>query len=181
MSIANQEMIRNNNRRLVLEFIINNPPVSRAELAKQLSLTKATISNIVQELLEQHFIREIGSAQTSMGRKPILLEFNKAYGFALSLEIQPQQIIALLTNLKGEVQEIKKIPFCPQDNLLQNLEQILNFYIEKILRLKIKLSEFPLVFMELSKKTKFYLRLIILSPKAVWVHICRKPFKFLSL
>ena len=64
MSIANQEMIRNNNRRLVLEFIINNPPVSRAELAKQLSLTKATISNIVQELLEQHFIREIGSAQT---------------------------------------------------------------------------------------------------------------------
>ena len=37
MSIANQEMIRNNNRRLVLEFIINNPPVSRAELAKQLS------------------------------------------------------------------------------------------------------------------------------------------------
>ena len=117
MSIANQEMIRNNNRRLVLEFIINNPPVSRAELAKQLSLTKATISNIVQELLEQHFIREIGSAQTSMGRKPILLEFNKAYGFALSLEIQPQQIITLLTNLKGEVQEIKKIPFCPQDNL----------------------------------------------------------------
>lgn len=131
MSIANQEMIRNNNRRLVLEFIINNPPVSRAELAKQLSLTKATISNIVQELLEQNFIREIGSAQTSMGRKPILLEFNKAYGFALSLEIQPQQIIALLTNLKGEVQESKKIPFCPQDNLLQHLEQILNFYIRE--------------------------------------------------
>lgn len=131
MSIANQEMIRNNNRRLVLEFIINNPPVSRAALAKQLSLTKATISNIVQELLEQHFIQEIGSAQTSMGRKPILLEFNKSYGFALSLEIQPHQIIALVTNLKGEVQEIKKIPFRPQDNLLQHLEQILNFYIRE--------------------------------------------------
>ncbi len=110
MSIANQEMIRNNNRRLVLEFIINNPPVSRAALAKQLSLTKATISNIVQELLEQHLIREIGSAQTSMGRKPILLEFNKSYGFALSLEIQPHQIIALVTNLKGEVQQTQKLP-----------------------------------------------------------------------
>ena len=111
MSIANQEMIRANNRRLVLEFIINNPPVSRAALAKQLSLTKATISTIVQELLDQHFIQEIGSAQTSMGRKPILLEFNKSYGFTLSLEVQPQQIIALITNLKGEVQEIKKVPF----------------------------------------------------------------------
>lgn len=128
MSIANQEMIRNNNRRLVLEFIINHPPISRAELAKQLSLTKATISNIVQELLEQHFIREIGSAQTSMGRKPILLEFNKTYGFALSLEVQPRQIIALVTNLKGEIQEITKTPFYPQDNLLQHLEEICNFY-----------------------------------------------------
>lgn len=131
MSIANQEMIRNNNRRLVLEFIINHPPISRAALAKQLSLTKATISNIVQELLEQHFIQEIGSAQTSLGRKPILLEFNKSYGFALSLEIQPQQIIALITNLKGEVQELKKIPFHPQDNLLPHLEKILNFYIRE--------------------------------------------------
>jgi predicted NBD/HSP70 family sugar kinase len=131
MSIANQEMIRNNNRRLVLEFIINNPPVSRAALAKQLSLTKATISNIVQELLNQHFIQEIGSAQTSLGRKPILLEFNKSYRFALSLEIQPQQIIALVTNLKGEIQEIKKVPFCPKDNLFQHLKSLLKFYIKE--------------------------------------------------
>ena len=42
MSIANQEMIRDNNRRLVLEYLVNHPPVSRAELAKQLNLTKAT-------------------------------------------------------------------------------------------------------------------------------------------
>lgn len=128
MSIANQEMIRNNNRRLVLEFIINNPPISRAELAKQLSLTKATISNIVQDLLDQRFIQEIGSAQTAMGRKPILLQFNKSYGFALSLEIQPHQIVALITNLKGESQKIEKYSFCPQDNLFKSLKSILNFY-----------------------------------------------------
>lgn len=131
MSISHQEMIRNNNRRLVLEFIINHTPVSRATLAKQLSLTKATISNIVQELLDLHFIQEIGNAQTSMGRKPILLEFNKTYGFALSLEVQPKQILALITNLKGEIQEIKKTPFSPQDNLFHCLKQLLSFYIQK--------------------------------------------------
>ena len=52
MAIANQEMIRDNNRRLVLEYIVNNPPISRAALAKELHLTKATISNIVQELMD---------------------------------------------------------------------------------------------------------------------------------
>ena len=54
MPIANQEMIRNTNRRLVLEYIVNNPPVSRADLAKHLQLTKATISNIVQEPWEEN-------------------------------------------------------------------------------------------------------------------------------
>ena len=80
MPIANQEMIRNTNRRLVLEYIVNNPPVSRADLAKHLQLTKATISNIVQELLDKNLVQEIGSAQTAMGRKPILLKFHQSCG-----------------------------------------------------------------------------------------------------
>ena len=86
MAIANQEMIRDNNRRQVLEYLVNHPPISRAALSQQLHLTKATISNIVQELIEQHLILEIGSAQTSLGRKPILLEFQKKCGYVLSIE-----------------------------------------------------------------------------------------------
>ena len=46
MAIANQEMIRDNNRRQVLEYLVNHPPISRAALSQQLHLTKATISNI---------------------------------------------------------------------------------------------------------------------------------------
>ena len=46
MAIATQEMIRDNNRRQVLEYLVNHPPVSRAALSQQLHLTKATISNI---------------------------------------------------------------------------------------------------------------------------------------
>ena len=40
MAIANQEMIRDNNRRQVLEYLVNHPPVSRAALSQQLHLTK---------------------------------------------------------------------------------------------------------------------------------------------
>ena len=87
MAIANQEMIRDNNRRQVLEYLVNHPPISRAALSQQLHLTKATISNIVQELIEQHLILEIGNAQTSLGRKPILLEFQKKCVYALSIDV----------------------------------------------------------------------------------------------
>ena len=37
MAIANQEMIRDNNRRQVLEYLVNHPPVSRAALSQQRS------------------------------------------------------------------------------------------------------------------------------------------------
>ena len=53
MSTGNQEYIRDMNRALVLEAIANHPPLSRADLAKMLHLTKATVSTIVQELLDR--------------------------------------------------------------------------------------------------------------------------------
>lgn len=129
MPIANQEMIRDNNRRLVLEYIVNNPPVSRAALAKHLKLTKATISNIVQELLEQNLILEIGSAQTAMGRKPILLEFNKHCGAALAVDVRPQQIFVLAADLKGENCRIREYPFPNEENLLSLLTKIISEHI----------------------------------------------------
>lgn len=125
MAIANQEMIRDNNRRLVLEYIVNHPPVSRAALAQKLHLTKATISNIVQELIDQHFISEIGSAQTSLGRKPILLEFQKKCGYALSIDVHPSQIIALTSDLKGENCHLTKYPFQKGDNLYESLRNVI--------------------------------------------------------
>ena len=52
------------NRRLVLETVINDGPLSRAAISKKLGVTKATISAIVQDLLEEQYIEEIGSDQT---------------------------------------------------------------------------------------------------------------------
>ena len=63
MSTGNQEYIRDMNRALVLEAIANHPPLSRADLAKMLHLTKATVSTIVQELLDRQLVIELGSAE----------------------------------------------------------------------------------------------------------------------
>ena len=125
MAIANQEMIRDNNRRQVLEYIVNNPPISRAALAKELHLTKATISNIVQELMDQNLVAEIGSAQTALGRKPILLEFRKKCGYVFSIDVHPRQIITLTADLKGEDCHLKEYPFREEDSLLELLRGIM--------------------------------------------------------
>ena len=62
MVTGSRELIREMNRRLVLETVINDGPLSRAAISKKLGLTKATISAIVQDLLEEQYIEEIGNS-----------------------------------------------------------------------------------------------------------------------
>ena len=51
MQVGSRELIRDINNNIVLETVIENEPISRAELSKKLGLTKATISSIVKDLL----------------------------------------------------------------------------------------------------------------------------------
>ena len=97
MSAANQELIRNINCKLILESILNLGPISRADLSKKLNLTKATISAIVQDLMEESLVTEIGSKDTSIGRKPILLKFNQKCGYAISIDLSVNDIFVLLS------------------------------------------------------------------------------------
>ncbi|SFR56416.1 ROK family transcriptional regulator [Anaeromicropila populeti] len=103
MITGNKELIRDINSTIVLETIINSEPISRANLSKKLGLTKATISSIVQDLINQNLILEIGSDETLYGRKPILLSFHKRAGVAISIDLGLTITSAVLTNLKGEV------------------------------------------------------------------------------
>ena len=75
---GSKELIRDINTRLVLETIIESESISRAAISKKLGLTKATISIIVQELINKKLVIEVGSDDTKLGRKPILLSLKKS-------------------------------------------------------------------------------------------------------
>lgn len=102
MPAASQELIRNLNNNLILQSIINYGPISRADLSKKLNLTKATISAIVQDLIDESLVIEIGSKDTHVGRKPILLCFNQKCAYAISIDLSAEYIAVYLSDLKGE-------------------------------------------------------------------------------
>ena len=95
MVTGSRELIREMNRRLVLETVINDGPLSRAAISKKLGLTKATISAIVQDLLEEQYIEEIGSDQTQYGRKPILLQFCRQNGYIIALDLGVERTVLI--------------------------------------------------------------------------------------
>ena len=100
MLTGSKELIRDINSHLVLETIVNNGTVSRADLSKMLGLTKATISSLVQLLIEEGLVIEIGSAQTEKGRKPILLDLNQREGHVISLDLSVDTITVLTCDLR---------------------------------------------------------------------------------
>ena len=98
MVTGSRELIREMNRRLVLETVINGGPLSRAAISKKLGLTKA-ISAIVQDLLEEQYIEEIRSDQTQYGRKPILLQFCRQNGYIIALDLGVERTVLMVCDL----------------------------------------------------------------------------------
>ncbi len=103
MEAYKNSYIRSLNSRLVLERIIRLGPISRAELARQTGLTKATVSAIAAELISAGLAAELGSGDAALGRRPILLGFCRRAGFAVSIDIGPDRIRALAADLLGDV------------------------------------------------------------------------------
>lgn len=99
--VGSKELIRDINSHLVLEVILNEGPISRATISTKVGLTKATVSAIVSELIEKKLIREIGSDDTSLGRKPILLEFCNENGNVISIDLSVDYITVFTSDLRG--------------------------------------------------------------------------------
>ncbi|MGB4661286.1 MAG: ROK family protein, partial [Mobilitalea sp.] len=131
MVTGSKELIRDINSNLVLETIINHTSISRAAIAKYLGLTKATISAIVQELINKKLVIEIGSDDTNLGRKPILLSLHKKAGYVVCIDIGVDTISALVSDLIGEDCSLKQI------KTPKNSSNIVNVLIQLIESLKL--------------------------------------------
>lgn len=101
MITGSKELIRDMNTQLVLRTIMEEGPISRASVSQKLGLTKATVSAIVQVLLDRSLVLEIGSDDTKRGRKPILLELNKSCAYSLSIDLSTDYITLFTANLTG--------------------------------------------------------------------------------
>lgn len=94
------KLMKQLNEQIILQYIRDYGPISRAEIAKKTKLTPATVSKIVSQLLEAEFILETKEGESSGGRRPILLTINPVGGFIIGLTISKGEIEVLLTDLE---------------------------------------------------------------------------------
>ena len=93
----------------ILKLIWRESQISRAEISRQLNLSRSTVTEIIKELLSTGFVAEVGSGESSGGRKPIVLEFQDDAKFILGIDIGATHISVALTNLRGNLLTWKEI------------------------------------------------------------------------
>lgn len=98
--LASSELARDINRDIVLEFIRFRQPVSRVDLSRLSGLQPSTISAIVEELIEEGWVREGALVRGARGRPSTMLSVNEDL-VTLALDVRPDQAIVAVVDLSG--------------------------------------------------------------------------------
>jgi DNA-binding MarR family transcriptional regulator len=102
VQLASSETARGINRDIVLELIRTSQPISRADLARRSGLQRSTVSQIVEQLIRENWVREGSIATAPRGRRPTLVGLNEEL-VAIAVDIHPTQAIVAVVDLNGRL------------------------------------------------------------------------------
>ena len=141
--MAVQKAVRHINEIRALETLFKNGPMSRADLARELEVTRATASSIVAALVKNNFLLEESSAKNTQltlenrpnktGRPGKYIYLNPNHAFFVGADIGVGRITISIINLTAEVVNAHSILYDLTDTdplkianiLAQNAESII--------------------------------------------------------
>ncbi len=100
VEVASTELAREINRDIVLELIRAHQPIARVDLVHHSGLQNSTVSSIVEQLLEEGWIREGEAVKTARGRRPTQISLN-AHLAMLVADVRPGRADLAAIDLNG--------------------------------------------------------------------------------
>lgn len=134
---ASAQYILKLNTRKVLKLIRDNPLISRAEIAKLSGLSAPTVSRIVDDLIRDGLVEEMGMGSSNGGRRPNLLRFCPNNNFIIGIDLGTTNIYGVLANLEAEIISEEKTP----TRVEEGFYSIMDRTFEVIERLKARLGK----------------------------------------
>lgn len=117
----------------ILRAFRDHDVIQKRELVDLLDLSITTVTAITRQLLEAGLIDEIGIAESTGGRKPVVLRFLKDARVSFGVDISPHHVTVVLTNLKSEVMATERfvIDKLPMDDVLSRVLALSNDMLSK--------------------------------------------------
>lgn len=112
---AGKETIKYINKQNILSSFGDEHVRCKADLIDATQLSAATVSSLIDELVEEGLIVETCFGESSGGRKPMLYSLNGAFAYVLSLRVTPKGILVGAVNLCAEIVYRRLLPMPVHD------------------------------------------------------------------
>src|SRR5215210_6351635 len=89
-TLATRTTAREVNRSIVLNLIREHQPISRADLARRMSVRRAALTTLVAELIDGGVVYEVETPtiRSGPGRRPTMLRLRTADHFAIAVDVR---------------------------------------------------------------------------------------------
>jgi len=147
MDIVRNVDLKNANKLKVLNLIKDKSPISRADIAVELNLSRSTVSQIIEELLDKGWIEELGYGESTErgGKRPILLQIKKQAVYVIAVFFSSTYSNIAITDLSGEILVSKKIRYTQVLDYQTHFSEILDIINELISEVKKESSAIPII------------------------------------
>lgn len=105
-----QMKAKNENRKAVLQSVWKFSPISRSDIAKLENMNKSTVTNIINELIDERIIVSVGNRQDGKGRSSNLLMLNEKFGYIIGVMISTIIIKVAISDIYAKI--LWKGEFC---------------------------------------------------------------------
>lgn len=129
--IARHSTIRDINKQIVLNFVRVRSPISRAEIARETSLQRSTVSSIVDALQEAELVEEVGTGDSTGGRRPTMLKLRTGKPVAVGVDVAPRTTSIVVADLAGTILSTESFKTSPD----------VEFMTDEILRRTVAVAE----------------------------------------
>lgn len=134
MVVLDQSKIKDSNRKRILRHIAKERETTKLDISKVLGISIPTVATILSELIEEGIVEEAGVADSTGGRKPVLIKYNCDSRYSIGVEILKESLKVVIINLDGKIIIDNNIYFNHEEkvNIIDESIKLLNDTIVKL-------------------------------------------------
>ncbi len=104
-------------KRQILSLYLQNDSYSIAEISNEIGTSIPTSTKLVQELIAEGFLQDLGKQGTSGGRRPSIFGLNPNAGYFVGVDVARRHFHVAITDFKGNLEcFVQDIEFVLQSN-----------------------------------------------------------------
>jgi N-acetylglucosamine repressor len=106
-TVATRTTSRDINRRIALNIIRENQPLSRADLARSMKVSRGVASVLVHELIREGVVYEGTTGEANRGRKPTFLHIRTHDRLIIAVDVRFSKTYLMLADFAGDHRSIE--------------------------------------------------------------------------